>query len=187
VAVAVLALMGAGVVAKMSSQPVASDSALGDARHSQGVVGSVGQGGISNVMVMTDDGHLGEQSCLFEVTVGDWPRGVCLRYKLGLDVIREWKLPDVTLPRGIKVDPPHANFGRISGSHERWSLGTTSARCVGWSQRLAAREANVAMWCCRPLLMRTQFPLARVKASCRALKSPAEPGMAINRNQSWPR
>jgi hypothetical protein len=48
VAVAVLALMGAGVVAKMCSRPVASDSALGDSRHSWGVVGAVGQGSIGD-------------------------------------------------------------------------------------------------------------------------------------------
>jgi hypothetical protein len=73
VAVSVLALMGAGVVAKMCSRSVAGDSALGDARHSWGAVGSVGLGGISNVIVMTDDRHLGEQSRLFKVTVGDSP------------------------------------------------------------------------------------------------------------------
>jgi hypothetical protein len=123
VAVAVLVLMGAGVVAKMCRWPVTSNSALGDARHSRGVVRSVGQGDISDVMVMTDDGHLGEQSCLFEVTVGDSARGICLRHELGLDVIREWKPPDVPLSRGIEIDPSYANFGCISGSHEGWSLG----------------------------------------------------------------
>jgi hypothetical protein len=123
VAVAVLALMGTGVVAKVCSRPVASDSALGDARHSWGVVGAVGQGGIGNVMVMTDDGDLGEQSRLFEVAVGDSSGRICLRHELGLDVVREWKSPDVPLPRGIEVDSSHADFGRVSCPNEGRSLG----------------------------------------------------------------
>jgi hypothetical protein len=123
VAVAVLALMGAGVVAKVCSRPVAGNSALGDARHSRGVVGAVGQGGISNVMVVTDDGDLGKQSCLFKVAIGDSSGRVCLRHELGLDVVWERKPPDVPLPRGIEVDLSHANFGRVSGPNEGRSLG----------------------------------------------------------------
>jgi hypothetical protein len=65
VAVAMLALMGAGVVPKVCSWPVAGNIALGDTRHSRDVVRSVGQGGISNIMVMADDRHLGKQSRLF--------------------------------------------------------------------------------------------------------------------------
>jgi hypothetical protein len=42
VAVAVLALMGAVVVAKVCGQPIVGNSALGDARHCWGVVRSVG-------------------------------------------------------------------------------------------------------------------------------------------------
>jgi hypothetical protein len=187
VAVSVLTLMGAGVVAKVCIGPVAGNSALGDARHTRGVVGPVGQDGISDVMVMTDDGHLGQQSRLFEVAVGDSSRGVCLRHELGLDVFREWKPPDVPLSRGIEVDPPMPTSAASVAPTKDGGWGTTSARCVGWSRRLAAREANVAMWCCRLLLMRTWFPLAGVKASCRALKSLVEPGMAIDTNRSWPR
>jgi hypothetical protein len=75
-------------------------------------------------MVMADDGHLGEQSGLFEITVGDSPRWVCLQeHELGLAVVREWESPDVPLPRSIKVDASHTNFGRISGSQERGCLG----------------------------------------------------------------
>jgi hypothetical protein len=40
-------------------------------------------------MVMADDGHLGKQSRLFKVTVGDLPRRVCLQHELGLDVVQE--------------------------------------------------------------------------------------------------
>jgi hypothetical protein len=123
VAVAVQALMGAGVVAEVCSQPVAGNDALGDARHSRSVVGSVGQCGMSDVMVMTDDGHLGEQSHLFEVAIGDLSSGVCLGHESGLDVVWEWKPPDVALSRGIKVDSSHADFGCISGSDEGRRLG----------------------------------------------------------------
>jgi hypothetical protein len=64
---------------------------------------------------VTDDGQLGEQASLFEVTVGDLPGRVCLRHKLGLDIVREWEPPDVSLPRGVKVDTSHTNFGGIGG------------------------------------------------------------------------
>jgi hypothetical protein len=123
VTVAVLPLMCTGVVAKVCSRPVASDSALGDARHCWGVVGAVGQSGIGDIMVMTDDGDLGEQSRLLEVAVGDSSGGIRLRHELGLDVVRERKSPDVPLPRGIEVDSSHANFGRVRRPNEGRSLG----------------------------------------------------------------
>jgi hypothetical protein len=123
VAVAVLALMGAGVVAEMGSRSVASDSAFGDSRDSWGVVGAVCQGGISDVMVVADDGDLGEQSSLFEVAIGHSSGRICLRHESGLDVVWEWVSPDVPLPQGIKVDTSHTDLGGISGSNEGRSLG----------------------------------------------------------------
>jgi hypothetical protein len=142
VAIAVLALMGAGVVAKMRSQPVTSDSALGDARHRWGVVGAVGQGGVGDVMMVTNDGDLGEQSRLFEVAIGaDLSGRVRLRHELGLDVVWEWKWPDVPLSRGIEVDPSHAGFGRVSGSNEGRSLGYHFCE-VGWPFTEAGRQGG---------------------------------------------
>jgi hypothetical protein len=33
--------------------------------------------------------------------------------ELRLDIVQEWEPPDVSLPRGIKVDTSHTNFGSI--------------------------------------------------------------------------
>jgi hypothetical protein len=66
-------------------------------------------------MVMADDGNLREQAGLFEVAVGDAPRRVCLQHELGLDSVREWEPPDVSLSQGVKVNTSHTNFGCIGG------------------------------------------------------------------------
>lgn len=55
VAVAVLALVHAGVVAKMGGRSVAGDSAFVHPGHGGGVVRAVGQGGIGDVTVACYD------------------------------------------------------------------------------------------------------------------------------------
>jgi hypothetical protein len=78
VAVSVLALVSTGVVAEMGCRPIAGHGSFGDTGHRCGVVRSIGYGGVGNVMVLTGDGHLGKQTSLFKVTVGDSPGRVCL-------------------------------------------------------------------------------------------------------------
>ena len=50
VAVAVLALVGAGVVAEVSGRTVAGDGAAGNPGHFWGVVRYVGEGGIADIV-----------------------------------------------------------------------------------------------------------------------------------------
>jgi hypothetical protein len=123
VAVAVLALVSTGIVAEVCCRPVTGDSAFSDAGHSGGVVLPIRDSGVGDVMVMADDGYLGEQARLFEVAVSELSRRVRLQDESGLDVIREQKPPDVPLPQSVEVDASHADFGVVRGSQERWCLG----------------------------------------------------------------
>ena len=63
----------------------------------------------------------------------------------------------------------------------------SSARWVGRRHKLAAKEAKALRWLRRASVMRMRPFLQRFRASWRALKSPAEPLMAIETNRSLPR
>jgi hypothetical protein len=63
----------------------------------------------------------------------------------------------------------------------------SSARWVGRRHKLAAKEAKALRWLRRASVMRMRPFLERLSASWRALKSPADPLMAVETNRSLPR
>ena len=67
------------------------------------------------------------------------------------------------------------------------SSGMISARWVGWRHRLVAKEVKALRCPRRAAVMRIRLFLAWLSASCRALKSPADPLMAVETNRSFPR
>ena len=122
VAIAVGALVVAGVVAEVCSWPVAGHGPFVDAGDSGGVVRSVGHGGVPHVVVMGNEGSLGQQGSLLQVAVGDASMGVVGRHELGLDGFREGEPPDAALACGVVENPAHAGFCGIGGANEGWVL-----------------------------------------------------------------
>ena len=117
-AVAILALVFALEVAQMRGWAVTTDSSSGHTRDSGGVVTAVGQRGISDVMTVSNESGLGQQSRVLQVTVRDTAVGIYLGHEVCLNVFREGMAPDVPLSRVVVVDPTHAGFGRVSRAEE---------------------------------------------------------------------
>ena len=116
VTIAVLALVHAGVVAKVGGWTVRGDSSFVDSGDRRGVVSTVGQCGITYVMVGGHDVDLSKQSRMFKVTISDSTSRVCLGHKVLLDVLGKWAAPKVALPLRVIVHPSHAGLGGVSGS-----------------------------------------------------------------------
>ena len=71
VAVAVLALMGAGKVAEKGGRSVTGHGSFVHAGDCWSVVGAIGDCGIGNIMGGHHQGDLAEEASMFQVTVGD--------------------------------------------------------------------------------------------------------------------
>ena len=97
VAVAVLPLVEARDAAEVSSGSRRGDSTLGHSGHGWGVVRSVGDRGVGDVVVASDDADLADKSGVLKVAVGDSAMWVHLGDQVLLDVFRKGGPPDVAL------------------------------------------------------------------------------------------
>ena len=86
VVIPVRSLVPAGPVAEVHGHTGGSDRAFLDLGHGRGVVGSVGNGGIADVVRSGHKGDLAEQAGMLKVTaVHDGPRRVLCAHELALD------------------------------------------------------------------------------------------------------
>ena len=123
VAVAVGSLVRAGDVAQEGGRSVARQGAFGDPGDSRGVIASVGDGGIGDVVGERHQRGLGHESTVFEVAVGNGSREVCRGHQSLLHREGEGVAPQVSIVFGVEVDPAHAHFGSVSGPQQRRLLG----------------------------------------------------------------
>ena len=131
-AVLVLPLVGTGIVAEVGRGPVGGDRSFQHPRQGGGVVSPVRDGGVANVVVVSHEGGLGQQTSLLKVAVGDVALGIVSRDQLRLDVLGERFPPEVALAGAVVVDSTHPSLSRIGGSQEGRFLGDDFGQ-VGWS------------------------------------------------------
>jgi hypothetical protein len=117
-AISVFALVGALDIAQVGGRLVAGDCSFGDPGHGRGVVTTVRDGGVLDVMVRSHDHDLPDLSRVFQVAVGDVSRKVIGRHQSLLDL--EWKgeSPDVGQSFGAVIDATHASLGCVGGTGE---------------------------------------------------------------------
>ena len=114
VAVAVLALVGARLVAQECCRSVTAYSAFVESRNRWSVVIPCQDRGVRHVVVVCQDRGLGLRAGLFQVTVGDGSRGVISRHQPPLDFYWKREAPDVGRARRVIVDAPHPSLGGVS-------------------------------------------------------------------------
>ena len=121
--VAVLALVHASVVAQVSRGTIRCHGAFCDSRDGWGVVGASGECGVADVMVVSDDAYLAEDTGVFQVAVGDVAMKVCGGDQVGLNIGGKGVSPDVALACVVVVDTAHSRLSCVSGSQPRGFLG----------------------------------------------------------------
>jgi len=100
----------------VSCWSVTADSTLSDSGDGRCVVRTRGDGDVTGLMEVGDQGGLSKQSRMFEVTVGDATMRIDLGHEVFLHVFRERVSPDVSLSRVVEVDSPHAGLGSVGGT-----------------------------------------------------------------------
>ena len=95
-AVAVQALVLAGVVAEVGARPFRHHGALRDSGDCRGVVRAVEERGIADVVAVGHEADLSEQGGMLKVTVRDGSRGIRLRDERVLYGVTERSPPDVS-------------------------------------------------------------------------------------------
>ena len=118
VTVALLALVSAGVVAKVRSSAFTADCAFRGSGDCRSVVASVQESSISDVMSGCHQRDLAEETCVFQVTVGDDSFGVISGYETSLDLRGEWLAPKIAVPLCVKVHSTHACLGSVGCSQQ---------------------------------------------------------------------
>jgi hypothetical protein len=118
VAVAVLSLMGAGVVAQVGSRAITGDGPFVDASNSRGVVRGVGDSGVAEVLLASHEGDLGQQAGLLQIAVRYSSCGVIRGDEPGLHFLGKRVPPNIALSMGIEVDPTHAGLRSIGGANK---------------------------------------------------------------------
>ena len=89
VAVAVSALVEAGVVAKVRWGAIRGDSSLVGSRHGRGVVAGIVDGAVADIMLVGHEGDLSLDASLLQVAVGDVSFGVVEGDQASLHIL--WK------------------------------------------------------------------------------------------------
>ena len=117
-AVAVFSLVSTGVIAEKGSRPVRGDRSLQHSRQGGGVVSPIGDGGVADVVMVSHEGGLSQETGLLKVAVGDVTPGVVGRDQPGLDLSRERLTPEVALAGAVVVNTPHPCLCRIRGAQE---------------------------------------------------------------------
>lgn len=69
-------------------------------------------------MAVGHDVHLGQEACVFQVTVRDVTRRIRSRHESSLDFGGEGLPPHIGFTFAVKVHTTHASFGRVGGPQE---------------------------------------------------------------------
>jgi hypothetical protein len=118
VTVSVNPLMVAPVAAEGGGSSTGGDGSLADSRDCRDIVREVLDSGVPSVVSGRHEVHLGQESRVLKVTVGDDAAGVITRDEELLDWCREGGPPDKGVTLGVKVDSSHAGLGGISGTQK---------------------------------------------------------------------
>ena len=93
VVVAMIALVAAGPVAEVGGRAVGGDGAFADAGDGGRVVGAVDHRGVANVMGVSHEIHLAQETSVLEVAVGDGAGWVVGVHEAALDLGRKGVSP----------------------------------------------------------------------------------------------